>query len=658
MKRLFTVILLGFLFCNSLFSQEIPTPVWGIYLDLYDVEARRLTNNLADVGYALHTDTLSDGKVMYVLVPGDIEPLVKTFRKKRSDGVKVVYVQNQNCEGNEEKVSTDSLIRYKFIRNNFIQQYNTQLPYVIPEKIQESDSRISSYISTESKKFNQFLKQKSNVKHLGEISWIMLGSPVAGNDEITFRFIKKNKEMSTLRFDTLYGEFADRFFAVKDDECAPFNRNTEFKRIYAERPVNYPRNYRPRSEKLIRKEFEITFEKNQTTYAPSVLKPIIKLMTDSSYSIISAKVEGFASVEGTMQINQSLQEKRAKVLIDVLEKYNDERIELDTVITTENWALFFNQIKGTKWKFLRNLSRDQIKDTLLNENLAYQLEPLLSTQRKAVLKLVVGQKLAENEKLEMAFSDLEMSSVYLCRKDIKLKDVNLEERLMGILHYLEDQVGNKKISAKRLREAYGSSERELDILFLKAYSDYNLFQEKSIVFPLEEIINKAFELHVLNYDLYHTSPLSRMDCLKSGEYSWRRLGSIQFFIETLVKRKEMNPEILANLSYPDESGFFGLTLSLLEVKKAVFMVDRNVLETTLQSDGLLRLTSEIDAYYYLIKKIVLENNQQILREVYRSDNLYYFDLAEFVYINVMGWDADKNILVDTDVTQEIMRKFV
>ncbi|AUS04741.1 hypothetical protein [Pseudotamlana carrageenivorans] len=62
-----------------------------------------------------------------------------------------------------------------------------------------------------------------------------------------------------------------------------------------------------------------------------------------------------------------------------------------TVSTSENWVEFFNDIKGTSYENLNNLSKDQIKRELA-AGVGLKMEPILERHRKAVVDLELERK--------------------------------------------------------------------------------------------------------------------------------------------------------------------------------------------------------------------------------------------------------------------------
>ena len=131
--------------------------------------------------------------------------------------------------------------------------------------------------------------------------------------------------------------------------------------------------------------FEILFGLNETTIAPEDLKHLIDSIRQSQFYVKAIEVIGYASVEGTTQVNEELQQARANNLAKALQQEQDSTIQL-RVKSFENWQQFAADVKGTPFEYLLKLDKAQVKQELINRKNDLQLQALLEKQRKVTAK--------------------------------------------------------------------------------------------------------------------------------------------------------------------------------------------------------------------------------------------------------------------------------
>ncbi|NTW32603.1 MAG: CAP domain-containing protein [Bacteroidetes bacterium] len=154
---------------------------------------------------------------------------------------------------------------------------------------------------------------------------------------------------------------------------------------------NPPGVYKPKAlaQTLVYKNF---FEKDRYDFNPDSLKNLLNDIVKDNNTIIKAEVIAFASVEGNYKLNQNLFNNRSAQLIKTLLQSQDTVVKLN-VKTEENWALFFKQIKNTKYAFLSGKDTAEIRK-YVNIN-SDDMEPLLAKERYAQLKLVYKNKISD-----------------------------------------------------------------------------------------------------------------------------------------------------------------------------------------------------------------------------------------------------------------------
>ncbi|MDN5216102.1 hypothetical protein QQ020_28780 [Fulvivirgaceae bacterium BMA12] len=142
--------------------------------------------------------------------------------------------------------------------------------------------------------------------------------------------------------------------------------------------------------------FTVPFEKNQSTIKHQDIQPIYDSLTLGRYNITAARVKAYSSVEGPTDKNRALQESRAKSILDALQTFQNSPIAY-RVTGSENWSEFARDIKNTRFSYLKKLSKNEVKVALRDEKLSNALEPILKTQRKAVVEMRLEYRIDENE---------------------------------------------------------------------------------------------------------------------------------------------------------------------------------------------------------------------------------------------------------------------
>lgn len=132
----------------------------------------------------------------------------------------------------------------------------------------------------------------------------------------------------------------------------------------------------------------IIYEQDDATISDSLIQPILDLLNENNKTVTKAEVSGYASVEGSTENNLKLHKKRAENILEHLDEYGVTSDNV-SVKTAENFAQFRQDVKGTEFEELGNLSNDELKKKLLDKNLILQLEPILKNHRYAELKLFV-----------------------------------------------------------------------------------------------------------------------------------------------------------------------------------------------------------------------------------------------------------------------------
>jgi uncharacterized protein YkwD len=226
--------------------------------------------------------------------------------------------------------------------------------------------------------------------------------------------IQKKRICSVIQFQPICGRFLDH-----DPPLIPlplaFQPDSNF------RPNQAPEVF----------EFLVPFEKNSTEFDRGLLDPLVELLESKDLFVRKAKIEAYASLEGTLENNQMLFEKRADRIVSVIEAVQEDSIPRE-VVATENWKDFLRDVKDSDHKFLAKLDSAELKD-YVNEN-SKELEYLLKGHRYTSAKFYVYQRLNQQNKLEFALDEFNARVLELIKKKRLPKQTEL--RLTKIQNYL------------------------------------------------------------------------------------------------------------------------------------------------------------------------------------------------------------------------------
>ncbi|MFY0603797.1 MAG: hypothetical protein JXQ93_07585 [Flavobacteriaceae bacterium] len=136
--------------------------------------------------------------------------------------------------------------------------------------------------------------------------------------------------------------------------------------------------------------FTIPFEKNKSVYASEDVKPLYDSLRLTDFNIKKIRINAYSSVEGSLKRNLELQEQRANSIAKALQTFQKPTIVTE-ISSSENWVEFLNDISNTKYKYLKEVSKEGVKSKLVG-NLSKELEKFLKNHRKAVITLDLDKK--------------------------------------------------------------------------------------------------------------------------------------------------------------------------------------------------------------------------------------------------------------------------
>lgn len=195
------------------------------------------------------------------------------------------------------------------------------------------------------------------------------------------------------------------------------------------------------SDKFVTKyktlKFVIPFKKNKSEYSSEDIKPLYDSLKLTDFNIKKIDIKAYSSIEGSLERNLELQEKRANSIVKSLQSFQQPDI-VTKISTSENWVEFLNDISKTDFKDFKKLSKKEIKQKVVG-TISKDLEKYLQNHRKAVIILDLEKKdkykNMSKEKLVNTFNDLilkeNIKEALVVQNSIfeKLKDENSPELL-------------------------------------------------------------------------------------------------------------------------------------------------------------------------------------------------------------------------------------
>lgn len=260
---------------------------------------------------------------------------------------------------------------------------------------------------------------------------------------------------------------------------------------------------------LLSKEwrFEIPFEKNKSEYAQADVKPISDSLSRNDFYIKSISIKAYSSVEGPLDNNIKLQEKRAQSIVKALQAYQIDSISA-AINASENWVEFLEAILDTKYSYLKNLSKEEIKLKLENKQLSAELEPYLKRERKAILHIELEKKVKyieeDTAKLHKLFDEL------VAKKNIK--------EAIEIQQVMFSKVRENKLPHNFVKELEIPEKVEFGML-LNNTAVFNYRQADSNLFATISQFNRLLELMPGNIRLKYNLCVLQLQAWIVGEFA-------------------------------------------------------------------------------------------------------------------------------------------
>jgi outer membrane protein OmpA-like peptidoglycan-associated protein len=201
-----------------------------------------------------------------------------------------------------------------------------------------------------------------------------------------------------------------------------------------------------------RMKFVVPFEKGKSEYSQEDIKPIYDSLRLTDYNIAKIRIKAYSSVEGSLEGNIKLQNKRAKSIVGALQAFQKEEIKME-ITASENWVEFLLDAKDAGYTNVADLTKQEIKQELNSRGLAKKMEAILKNHRKAIIVLDLEKKTRysneSNATIQAYFKEaIESKSIN--------KAIELQKEIFSRIknHKMPSEVVNEMVVPKELE--YGN----------------------------------------------------------------------------------------------------------------------------------------------------------------------------------------------------------
>lgn len=528
-------------------------------------------------------------------------------------------------------------------------------------------------------------------------NWIPLYRiPDSLSEPLTLKISRRFTNQATYRTGRLPIGYAWQLPVLDEYSCKDFDRFRELREMggYGIDKIKYfP--YRIPDRQTVRQNFDIYFEKNRADVRSENLQPVIDFLRTNNYSILNASVSGYSSLEGTEQANERLQRKRASVLINTLQSYNNEPISSNTVIVAHGYDMFRQAIRESAYKWLDTLNNEALRLTInTNVDLLNAVEPYLKNQRKSSLELVLAKRLTHEEIFDRFKEDFINWEARLQPHQHQSSGAEAESRVMGMLAYLFKLKLSNQISEAEFTQVVHETRNENLLHILLAYHQILLVENHQITDSVawnNHVKSGAFAKVIVaaHSNLINLIANTRTQGNDLKKYK-AQLVDIQSYFFDYVRAGWITLDDLCAVDYPTGSKFGGYKLRQLaflnEMTKVTTVpcehfsftnpekpkpytdlwLDEMLLEKKFSgaiklADGRFPANYGVAVYspfMFYLKQHFIRKDKGYSQYINFSDNLYQFDLFALANYNVSRWQPEQNYFEDREVLLEDMNSLI
>lgn len=285
-------------------------------------------------------------------------------------------------------------------------------------------------------------------------------------------------------------------------------------------------------------KFRVPFNQNETSFDRTIVDKKIKELNTSDFLIHKAILKAYSSVEGSLEINKKLFEKRAQVIMKCFEEnQNDNPIKFK-LKTTENWQLFYNQIKNTPYAHLLNIDTLEVRKFVNAPSNLQELEKYFKAQRYVDVRIYLKPKITTKSKIK--YAQLEFKTIL---NNNKLKPTHIK-RLQEIQSFLFSEVIKGNISYQDLKiEDINEPSIHYERLVFDYLHNPNKISNVKFTNELKTLLNTT-DFHPIGLEIeYYISAFNSSEYLEYKEEQ-KRLGQVIKYL----KENSVNNAIIDDFS--------------------------------------------------------------------------------------------------------------
>ena len=145
--------------------------------------------------------------------------------------------------------------------------------------------------------------------------------------------------------------------------------------------------------------FRIPFETGRSQYKKEDIKAFVDSLKQPYFHPLQYTVVAYSSIEGDKEKNLQLRGERINSMLQAIKAYSDNKVPVKTQ-SKESWDLFYSDIVGTDFQFLKPKSKEEISDFIRKGDNKEMLEPILAKHRFAEVQILVQYDISSVRKEE------------------------------------------------------------------------------------------------------------------------------------------------------------------------------------------------------------------------------------------------------------------
>ncbi len=419
------------------------------------------------------------------------------------------------------------------------------------------------------------------------------------------------------------------------------------------------------STKYKKLNFVIPFKKNKSAYLPEDIKPLYDSLKLTDFNIKKINIKAYSSIEGSLERNLELQKQRASSIAKSLQSFQKPDIVTE-ISSSENWVEFLNDITTSKYEYLKELSKKEIKQKLVSA-LSTEIEVYLQNHRKAVIILDLEKKdkykemttsvlistfnkLIENESVEEAL--VVQNSLFEKLKDEnspdKLRELNVPKQVKFIPVLTKNSMFKYLLNVSYANIAFDELKSLEKIDPKNGRIKYNLVVLKFVIWRnnWEQIKDSDFKNEIIGLKDYEvsTSLIDRMlvnfhivkaeKNMRARKYDEKDV-SVEFIVDSYENFKLSDYDYLSLAQFLTYYSNIDDATDLLEEKVRTITIDEDLL------------------FYYL--NLTITNKYNVALKNYRTIMLNAINMNKERFCKLFNSSLDKGVTFQL-LENEYLRK--